>query len=472
MKPIWTITKIAQWTGGKILSTHQENFSEIGTDTRKKLTDQIFIALKGDAFDAHNYLNTAVDQGAGLLIVHELKPEFEELKSKVSILVVNDTLVALQDFAQNYRKTFNAKILAITGSNGKTTTKEYTATILNQFQKTHFNQGSFNNHWGVPLTLLQIPTDAAFAIIEMGMNHAGEITRLVEIADPDVVVCTMVGRAHIEFFGSLQKIADAKAEIYQASGENTVRIFNQDLDMTFDMMYPVAKKFPASRMLSFSENNDEADVYFKIDQMSSRGMLISGSIAAYKSSVTIPVFGKHNITNLMAASCLAYAAGMKPENIWKALPLCKSAWGRNEFIETEAGCSVLFDGYNANPDSMRALLENIPQLTLVGKKIAVFGQMKELGEHSVAEHEVLAEAVAESGFDFIYFIGENFVDFERGLKNKNYKNYFCDLDLTENMSEHFKKQISAGDFVIVKGSRGTRTERFVELCSPIHWKNK
>ncbi len=472
MKPIWLIEQIIQWTNGEILSTHQQNFSEIGTDTRKKLTEQIFIALKGDAFDAHDYLNTAVDQGAGLLIIHELKPEFEILKNKVSIILVDDTLLALQNFAHGYRKNLNTKIIGVTGSNGKTTTKEFTATILNQFKKTHWNQGSFNNHWGVPLTLLQIPTDAAFAVIEMGMNHAGEISRLVEIAEPDVVVCTMVGRAHIEFFGSIQKIAQAKAEIYQETSENTVRVFNQDQDETYDMMYPVAKKYPASRMLSFSEKNDEADVYFKIEGQSGQGMTISGSIAAYKSTATVPVFGKHNLTNLMAASCLAYAVGMKHEDIWKALPLCKSAWGRNEFIETEVGCHILFDGYNANPDSMKALLNNIPQLSGHAKKIAAFGQMKELGDHAIGEHTALAEAVVDSGFDFIYFIGENAIDFEQGLKNKNYKNYICDVDLTEQMSQHFKSEVQSGDLVIIKGSRGARTERFVELCHPMNWKNK
>ncbi len=472
MNQKWTLNQIAQWTNGKILSTHQENFSEVGTDTRKKLTEKIFIALKGDAFDAHEYLDKAAQQGAGLLIIHELKPEFENLKKTVSIILVDDTLIALQNFAHGYRKTLNTKIISITGSNGKTTTKEFTATILNQYKKTHWNFGSFNNHWGVPLTLLEIPTDAVFAVVEMGMNHAGEITKLVEIAEPDVVVCTMVGRAHIEHFGSIQKIAKAKEEIYQATFENTVRIFNQDQDETFDMMYPVVKKYPASRMLSFSEKNDEADVYFKIENQSGRGMTISGSIAAYKSTATIPVFGKHNLTNLMAASTLAYAVGMKYEDIWKALPLCKSAWGRNEFIETNLGADILFDGYNANPDSMKALLDNIPQLTVQSKRIAAFGQMKELGDHAKSEHINLGELAAESSFDFIYFIGENTNDFEQGLKNKNYKNYLCESDLSEKMSEHFKTNIQSGDLVVIKGSRGARTERFVELCGPKAWKSK
>lgn len=472
MKPVWSIDQIKTWTNGKIISKFTENFSEVGTDTRKKMSGQIFIALKGDAFDAHDYLDKAVDQGAELLIVHAIKPEFDHLKSKVSLILVDDTLLALQNFAHGYRQTLSTQIISITGSNGKTTTKEYTAAILNQFKKTFFNQGSFNNHWGVPLTLLQIPTDAAFAVVEMGMNHAGEITRLVEITQPNVVVCTMVGRAHIEHFGTVAAIAKAKEEIYQASDENTVRIFNQDQDETFDMMYPVAKKYPASRMLSFSGLNNEADVYFKIESLSGRGMTISGNIVAYRSQVTVPVFGKHNITNLMAASCLAFAVGMKPEDIWKALPLCQSTWGRNEFIESDIGVEILFDGYNANPDSMKALLANIPELIVKFQKIGVFGQMKELGDHAKTEHIALAEMAAAIEFDYIYFIGENFSDFEAGLKNKNFKNYLCAVDLTDAMATDFKSRIGTGDFVVIKGSRGARTERFVELCQPKNWKMK
>ena len=201
----WTLQNIADWTGAEILSTHSTEFNFVGTDTRSDLTQKVFVALKGDNYDAHDYLDQAVLKKAGLLLVHRLDPRFEALKDQVSILLVKDTLQALQKFAQHYRQTLSAKIIGITGSNGKTTTKEFTAEILNSFKKTHYNQGSFNNHWGVPLTLLQIEQDVAFAVVEMGMNHAGEIKRLVEIANPDVVVCTMVGTAHLEFFGSQKK---------------------------------------------------------------------------------------------------------------------------------------------------------------------------------------------------------------------------------------------------------------------------
>ena len=466
----WTLSQIVNWTNAEVLSQAATEFSEIGTDTRKNLTGQIFVALKGDAFDAHEFLDKAVEQGASALLVHELPEKFTNLKSKVTVLKVKDTLQGLQDFANAYRLTLPTKIIGVTGSNGKTTTKEFTAQILSQSKKTHYSQGSFNNHWGVPMTLLSIPTDATFAVVEMGMNHAGEITQLVKIAEPDVVVCTMVGTAHIEFFGTRQKIAEAKSEIYMESKPETIRIFNQDQELTFDMMYPVAKKIPDSRMLSFSEKNHEADVYFKIEELRMKEMRISGIIAGVPGEATVPIFGKQNLTNLMAAAAIAYACKIAPENIWAALPHCQTAWGRNQFLQTHSHAEILFDGYNSNPDSMRALLENIPLLTCSGKKIGVFGQMKEQGSVSPQVHEETGELAGRAGFSQIYFTGEDCKSFENGLKKSGFKGeQFLSNDFTNELGQKLEASIVAGDIIVVKGSRGAKMERFIPFCHPIDW---
>ncbi|MBC7467312.1 MAG: UDP-N-acetylmuramoyl-tripeptide--D-alanyl-D-alanine ligase [Bdellovibrio sp.] len=469
----WTLEQIKTWTNGKILSTVHQNFDSIGTDTRADLTGKVFVALKGDSYDAHDYLDQAVQKGAAALLVHRLDPKFADLKDKVSIIEVGDTLTGLQEFAHGYRKTLDTKIIAITGSNGKTTTKEFTAQILSTFKKTHYNKGSFNNHWGVPMTLLEITPDTAFAVVEMGMNHAGEITKLVQIADPDYVVCTMVGTAHIEFFGTQKNIADAKAEIYMESRPDTVRIFNQDQDLTFDMMYPVARKFPDSRMLSFSSRNNEADVYMQIDSLSMRGMHVSGLINTKANDADIPIFGKHNLVNLMAAATLAYAVRMPPELIWAALPLCKTAWGRNQFIQTAIGAEILFDGYNANPDSMTALLENIPLLKVEGKKIGVFGQMKELGAEAINAHREIGEKAGKVGFAQIYFIGEDAKHFEEGVRTSGFSgDILIKSTFDSSLGEKLKSSLGRGDIVVVKGSRGAETERFVEFCDPLNWTTK
>ncbi len=469
----WKLEQIAGWVNAQTVSKLQTEFDQVGTDTRANLTGQVFVALKGDSFDAHDYLDQAVEQGAGLLLVHALPEKFQHLKTKVSILQVEDTLKALQDFSHGYRKSLKTRIIGITGSNGKTTTKEFTAQILSQFKKTHYSQGSFNNHWGVPLTLLGIPVDAEFAVVEMGMNHAGEITRLVEIADPDIVVCTMVGTAHIEFFGTREKIAEAKREIYLDSREDTIRIFNQDQELTFDMMYPVSRKFSSSRMLSFSQTNDQADVCFKIQQLKMREMKISGLIATVRGEATVQVFGQQNLVNLMAAAAIAYACKISPEMIWQALPNCKTAWGRNQFIETEQKAEILFDGYNANPDSMKALLENIPLLHSDGKKIGIFGQMKEQGSHSVEAHIGVARLAGQSGFAQIYFIGEDHDSFAKGLNEAGFMGEtYIQPDFSESMGEKLAQSVENGDIVVIKGSRGAKTERFVPYLRPINWQPK
>lgn len=464
----WQLKQIAKWTSAQIISEQSTEFVGLGTDTRKNLMGQIFIALKGDSYDAHDFLDQAVQNGATGLIVHRLPQQFGYLKEKVSVLLVPDTLKALQDFSHEYRKTLKTKIIGITGSNGKTTTKEFTAQILNQYKKTHFSEGSFNNHWGVPLTLLNIPRDADFAVVEMGMNHAGEITQLVNIADPDITVCTMVGTAHLGFFGTQANIAKAKSEIYLDARPDTIRIFNQDQDLTFDMMYPVAKKFPESRMLSFSEKNREADVFFKIDELSMKEIKITGLIATVPGTVAVPVFGKQNLTNLMAASTIAYACGMSPEQIWKALPMCKASWGRNQFIRTKNNVEILFDGYNANPDSMRALLDNIPLLKCSGKKIGVFGQMKELGEQSVTAHIEIAEIAGVSDFAQIYFIGEDYAAFQQGIIQSGFKgDTFIQFAFSDELGKKLGQSSRAGDIVVIKGSRGAETERFISYCEPL-----
>ena len=465
----WMLDQVSQWTKGKILSSHQTQFDEVGTDTRQNLKNKIFIALKGDQYDAHDYLDKAVAAGAGLLLIHRLDPKFDNLKNHTSIILVDDTLLSLQNFSHEYRKTLSTQFIAITGSNGKTTTKEFTAAILNEYKLTHFNQGSFNNHWGVPLTLLNTPVDAAFAVIEMGMNHAGEITRLVEIADPDYVVCTIVGQAHIEFFQTVQKIAEAKREIYLESKERAVRIFNQDQDLTYDMMYPTAKKYPAGRMLSFSEKNKDADVYFKIQKNTQSGMSIYGQIATVQGIAEVPVFGEHNIINLMAAATLAYAVGMPPEKIWHALAKCHSSWGSHQFIKGKNQIDILFDGYNANPDSMKALIKNVSTLDISGRKVAVIGQMREMGTKAEELHEELGFLVGSQKFDKVFFIGESFKDFEKGLKKAQYENYIGDIDLTPSIKEVFLNYVKPKDFVFIKGSRGIKTERFVDLCEPLNW---
>lgn len=462
------LTDCLQWTSGKIINLDQleqfskENcsFDSIGTDTRKSLENNLFIALAGENYDAHQFLQQAMNQNAAGIMVHHWPAG---LVASVPVILVKDTLKALQELAQGYRKTLNCKVVGITGSNGKTSTKEFAAAILKNHFKTHWNEGSFNNHWGVPFNLLGIPSDVEVALVEMGMNHLGEIERLVEIALPDLVVCTMVGTAHIENLGTIEKIAEAKAEIYRYSPQAR-RIFNLDQSHTLQMK----KEFFRSNDMTFSENDSQADIYCRIELLTEDSLRVKGKIGEVFGEARIPVFGKQNLTNLMAASAIALACGMNGAEIWKALPLCKTAWGRNQFWKLKNDSQLLFDAYNANPDSMKALLEN---LSLMKEKrlLGVFGQMRELGDISEIAHQEIGEIVGTLPFEKIYFIGEDHEAFIRGVKKSHPQKLVVSApDFDEKIHQNFMESLLPDHLVVMKASRGTRLERFLseDLIDP------
>lgn len=464
---------LIQVTGAQSLSVKTETFSGIGTDSRTNLKGQLFIALKGDAFDAHQFLLKAAEQGATGLLIHEENDQVKELMGKVTILKVPDTLVALQKLGTWARQQSLAKVVGITGSNGKTTTKEFTAALVGSAMSVHYNKGSFNNHWGVPFTLLQLPKDKKVALVEMGMNHAGELTELVKIAEPDVVVCTMVGRAHVEFFGSIEKIAEAKEEIYEAASSQAVRIYNLDNTQTHNMYVKAREKFSSAKILTFSSEDPRADVHLTITSMNMSELAIKGIIGGIENTTRVKVFGSQNLTNLMAAAAVGLAVGMTPDQIWKGLPECKTNWGRNQLVNLKSGAQLIFDAYNANPDSMRALIDNLKLLSVPGRKVGVFGQMRELGSASKDLHLELGTWVGQAGFDKVYFIGEDASAFSEGLKKAGYAR---PSSVAEQFSDaagaDLAEYLKAGDIAVLKASRGTKLERFVFPCEPLDFGEK
>lgn len=453
-----TLSECLQWTQGKLLQVKISHlsFKGLGSDTRKDLTDQIFVALVGESHDAHDFLGQAIKKNAAAILVHRLPVNFHA--PNIPVILVKDTLEALQSLAHQYRKTLKAKVIGITGSNGKTSTKEFTAALLTPYLKTHWNEGSFNNHWGVPFNLLGVPQDTEAALVEMGMNHAGEIQRLVEIAEPDIVVCTMVGKAHIEHFTSIEKIAEAKAEIYKHS-PNARKIFSLDQDLTRKMRERYSQ---GSGDLTFSETDEGADVCLKIDEVHFESLKISGHIAGLRGEAVVPIFGKQNLTNLMAASTIALAAGLRSEQIWTALPRCKTAWGRNQLLKLRSGANLIFDAYNANPDSMNALLQNLR--SMVGQKIiGVFGQMKELGAISAEAHEDFGKTAGKISFERVYFIGDDHTAFAKGMSSSGFRGGLLTAqDMTTEMQQDFASHIAADHLVVMKASRGTKLERFLD----------
>ncbi len=463
----YALDELVKLLNGKVLSKFDTTFDGVGTDTRKNLTGQLFIALKGEAYDANQFLNQALQAGATALLVQDIVPSQKGVLEKVTVIQVADTLKALQIISNWVRKQMKAKVLALTGSNGKTSTKEFTAQILSGYKVICYSQGSFNNHWGVPFSLLNLDAVHETAIIEMGMNHKGELTELVKIAEPDAVVCTMVGRAHIEFFGTQEKIAEAKQEIYLSSNPKSIAIFNIDDPHCKKMFEYCLVTQPHRPRLTFSETK-KADVQLEITEATFDGLKIKGFIKGHSGETFIPVFGKHNITNLLAAATLALAAGLTSEHIWKGLKNCKSHWGRNQKVKLKSGALALFDAYNANPDSMEALLENIDSLKVKGKKIAVLGQMRELGTQSAHFHNLLGIKTGNINFSKIFFYGDDFESFQNGVKESGFKGeVHIQKEFSEELAKKLKASLQVDDLVIFKASRGPKLERMLLACDPI-----
>lgn len=460
-----TIEQLLAGTQGKALETQIKQFQSIGTDTRSDLTGKIFFALKGDQFDGHDFIQQALAAGAAAVVSHQPRPE---LPKPTTWIQVEDTLVALQKLAQYWRQQWGGKLIGITGSNGKTTVKDFTHTLLAGTYSALKNEGSFNNHWGLPLTLLKLSPEHQWGVVEMGMNHAGEITQLVIMAEPNVVTVTMVGTAHIEFFGSIDKIAQAKREIYDESDKGGVAVFNLNNPYTLKMHSEMAAQFAQS----FTFGEQGADVFLNIKEKNAKGITVIGMIGGMSGVAETQVWGEQNIYNMMAASALALAAGVTPQQIWERLPLCEMGWGRNQWVDLKGGARCLFDGYNANPESFKALLDNISDARSSYSEVyGIFGEMRELGENSDQAHRELGAQVAQSSVDYAVFFGPSESAFRSGFESvKSTKKLVTSGTYKEVLAIEIKTMLRSTSLVVVKGSRGAQLERAVLALDPVDFK--
>lgn len=461
------ITQLIEAVNGKAISLKAKEFNGVGTDTRNDMTGQLFVPLKGDTFDGHQFLDKAIEQNASIILVHDTSVVTDEMKSKVSIVAVEDTLVALQKLGNYWRKKLKAKVVGITGSNGKTTTKDFAETIIKPYKKVVKSPASFNNHWGVPISLLRVSLEDEVALIEMGMNHSGEITTLCEIAQPDIVVVTMVGSSHIGHFKSHAEVAKAKKEIYEASPK-ALKIFNGDNEHTVNM-YDEYSKVSANSMgiRMFSTYNAKAEVSLRAQSMSLDAIDVSGKIAGVESEAHVHVFGRHNVVNLMAAAAISLAVGVEAEQIWQSMVHCKTSWGRNQRLKLEKGTEVLFDGYNANPESMAAMIKNIYEISAPGKKVVILGEMLEMGQLASAAHSKLGEDVGNTDVDLVWFVGPHNADFEAGIKKSMFqKQCFTSVQFEETIAKQINAETVANDIVVIKGSRGMHLEKVLQLWQP------
>ena len=428
--------------------------SGISIDTRTLAPGDLFFAITGDASNGHDFVAAAFEKGAAAAVVDEAHAEV--LRDAGALYIVDDVLAALERLGRASRARSPAKIIAVTGSVGKTGTKEALLTALSTIGATHASAASYNNHWGVPLTLARLPRDAKFGIFEIGMNHAGEITPLVAMVRPHVAVITTIAPVHLEHFSSVDAIAEAKAEIFSGIEPGGAAILNRDIPQ-FAMLFSRARESHAERVLSFGET-EGADARLVSLEASESGSSVRAQILGEEISYSLGAPGKHIAMNSLAVLLAALAAGADVRKAASALGAFTAPVGRGQRIALHVGQgrAVLIDeSYNANPVSMRAALALLGDTApnSGGRRICVLGDMLELGPQSEELHRNLLEAVEASGADKLFAAGPMM----RGLYDaapESLRGKWAEK--SADIEAALADDLRAGDVVMVKGSNGSR----------------
>ena len=474
---MFSVKELLETTGGRLLKGNPVfTVSGLSIDSRTIQPRELFVALKGDRFDGHAFLpEVRKKKGCGAIVDQRIGLKAEAVNE--ILIEVADPLWALQEIASFHRKRFSIPVVAITGSNGKTTTKEMAAAILSRRLKVLKNAGNLNNHIGVPLTLLGLTREHQLALIEMGINHAGEMTRLCEIARPDMGLITNIGPAHLEFLGSIEGVARAKGELLQSlKDEESVAFLNAD-----DPLTPTLCPLRNGMLVTFGLDQ-KADVQatgVSYDRQGSSFHLHLGhqgeiqttadsqktrrkDIPMDQIDIRLAVPGRHNVYNAVGAAAIASKLGADRAGIKMGLELFQPIHLRSQVIQWR-GVTILNDSYNANPASMRSALETLKLLQVSGKAIAVLGDMMELGKESGAAHREIGRQVGALGLDYLLTVGElarliGQEAIEGGMPKDRVK--ICDH--LEEAVAFLSTLVREQDTVLVKGSRGMRMERLVQ----------
>lgn len=440
---------IVKAIGGKLLvEGKQRDFSRVVIDSREVNKGDIFFAIKGENFDAHKFVDNVLENGAGLVIVHK-EEEYKSFSEDSSIVLVEDTKKALLDLASFYIDTLDIKVVGITGSTGKTSTKDLIAAALSEKYKVFKTKGNFNNDIGMPLMIFQLNKDYEVAILEMGMSNLGEIETLARVAKPDIAVITNIGTSHMENLKTRDNILKAKLEITTLFNENNVLIVNGENDKLHDL---------ESNNYKIVKIGTESDYNFKgcriIINKDNIEFSVKENGRAIDQTIFVPVPGKHNVLNSLLAVAVARHLGVSYEEIAEGIKNLEATSMRLDVIKHE-GYTIINDAYNASPDSMIAALDVLK--TYEGRKIAVLGTMKELGEESPKAHEEVAKYAKDSKVDMLITLGEFNSDFEAGFGSENFKAF----DSIEDIVHYLKQNLKDGDVLLVKASRSMKFENII-----------
>lgn len=412
--------------------------SGICTDTRKVSDGNLFFALKGGNYNGNQFAQQAIEKGASFAVVDEL--EFADFPNTY---LVEDCLKALQDLANHHRNQFDIPFIGITGSNGKTTTKELLSTVLKTKYKTHFTAGNLNNHIGVPLTLLAMPLDTEIAVIEMGANHVGEIAFLSAIAAPTHGLITNIGKAHLEGFGGIEGVLKGKTELFQFLNANKGTIF---VNGSSEALMNIINQF--KNTFIYSQTDATAYTYGTINQLTP---FISFDYEGKKNNQT-QLIGAYNFENILAALALAKHFKIESSKAIEAICNYVSNNNRSQIIEKN-GLNILLDAYNANPTSMSAAINNFTDLKDT-YKVTILGDMFELGDDTDKEHIKLYETVMKQNFTHSYFVGNYF---KKAFPNQ--ENVFATKDELQNTLKTIDLKSA---IILIKGSRGIGLETILD----------
>ena len=453
-KNLWSGLALVDPLGAYVSGDVPRGVGGVSIDTRTLAAGDLFVAIMGENADGHDFVRAAFDKGAAAAVIDEA--HFDALRGSGPLYVVKDTLKALEGLGRAARTRSTAGVVAVTGSVGKTGTKEMLRLALGAFGRTHASVASYNNHWGVPLTLARMPQGARFGVFEIGMNHAGEITPLVGMVRPRIAIITTIAPVHLEAFDSLEGIADAKAEIFSGLEPGGRAIIHRDIPQ-YERLLDAAHESRAGRILSFGEHPD-ADAVLLDVRPAAEGSHVTARIEGEHLSYRIGAPGRHIAMNSLAVLLAAGSLGLDLRKAAAALEAFTAPGGRGQRVtlgKPGAEITVIDESYNANPTSMRAALDLLGEtpVSTVGRRIAVLGDMLELGPSGPALHAGLAPDVERNQIDRVFAAGPLSRHLFDALPPEKRVAW---APSSAELLPHLLETVGPDDVIMIKGSNGSR----------------
>jgi UDP-N-acetylmuramoyl-tripeptide--D-alanyl-D-alanine ligase len=452
---------LSAFAGELFLGEPQARFRGVSIDSRTVSPGELFFCIQGERFDGHDFIEDALAQGASGVVFSDPgrgsgQPSHSRSEREYFAIRTQDTLIALQELARQHRQRIPARVIAVTGTNGKTTTKEMIASIAATKYRTLKTAGNLNNHIGLPLTVLGLNPDHEVAVLEMGMSDAGEIRRLAEIADPDIGVITNISEGHLVHLESVKNVQAAKGELFDALSEEDIALVNADDPLVRELALSLR-----ARRISFGLDQTADVSGADIRSLGEEGYHFSATLGGQTFPVHLPFPGACNVYNALAALAAGVVLGLGPEPMAEGLKQTRLPAQRHEILK-QGGLTVINDAYNANPQSMHVALSTLAAYPAVGRKFFVIGDMLELGPQEESLHTCLGENIAGQAVDFLVAVGKlaglaASAAIDKGMDATRVKA----LATRGEAVDYLKKHARSGDCLLVKGSRGAGMEEVV-----------